>query len=210
MKRSLILLAVIALLGATAAAQAPQGWMLRADRSTNAADPDAPGPIRFTTSGAGFHAVTPQAAVFWHPSNTAAGNYSVKGTFTLLKPSGHTNYYGIVFGGRELEGRGQTYLYFVIGQDGTWLVKRRDGDSATQDIAPKTASPAVKRPDASGRAVNTLEVRVAADKVDYLVNDMVVHSTPRTGLVAQTDGLYGIRSNHDLDIQIDSLAMTKR
>jgi hypothetical protein len=210
MKRSLMLIAVLALLGATAGAQAPQGWMLRADRSTNAADPDAPGEIRFTTSGAGFHAVTPQAAVFWHPSNTATGNYSVKGTFTLLKPSSHPNYYGLVFGGRELEGRGQTYLYFVVAQNGTWLIKRRDGDAATQDIATRAASPAIKRPDASGRSVNTLEVRVAADKVDYLVNETVVHSTARSGLVAQTDGLYGVRSNHDLDIQIDALAMTKR
>jgi len=42
-------------------AQAPKDWLLRADRSTSAADPDAPGAIKFTAQGAGFHAVTPQA-----------------------------------------------------------------------------------------------------------------------------------------------------
>ena len=210
MKRALVLMAIVAMVGGTVRAQSPEGWKLRADESRDAADPDAPGPIRFTRNGAGFHAVTPQAAVFWHPSNTATGNYSIKGTFTLLKPSSHPNYYGIVFGGKALEGSGQTYLYFVVAQNGTWLIKRRDGDASTQDIVRRTANAAVKQPDAGGRAANTLEVRVGGDKVDFLVNDTVVHSAPRTGLLAQTDGLYGIRSNHDLDVQVDSLAMAKR
>src|SRR5262245_56277941 len=177
------------MVGGTVSAQAPQGWKLRADESRDAADPDAPGAIRFTTNGAGFHAVTPQAAVFWHPSNAATGTYSLKGTFTLYKPSSHPNYYGIVFGGKALEGSGQTYLYFVVAQNGTWLIKRRDGDAMTQDIVRRTANAVVKQPDASGRAANTLEVRVAADKVEFLVNDMVVHSAPKSGLLAPTDGL---------------------
>jgi hypothetical protein len=58
-------------------------------------------------TASGFHATNPQAAVFWHPANTATGNYSLKGTFTLMKPSGHTNYYGLVFGGSELGGPGR-------------------------------------------------------------------------------------------------------
>ena len=49
----------------------PKGWMLRADRSTSASDPDAAGAIKFMAMGAGFHAITPQAAVFWNPANTA-------------------------------------------------------------------------------------------------------------------------------------------
>lgn len=209
MKRALVLMAIVAMVGGTVSAQAPQGWKLRADESRDAADPDAPGAIRFTSSGSGFHAVTPQAAVFWNPANTTAGTYSIKGTFTLNKPSSHPNYYGIVFGGRALEGSGQSYLYFVVAQNGTWLIKRRDGDAMTRDIVRRTPNTVVKQPDTSGRAANTLEVRVGADKVDFLVNNTVVHSAPKTGLLAQTDGIYGIRSNHDLDVQVDSFAMTK-
>ena len=88
-------------------AQSPQGWMVRVDRSTSASDPDAAGAIKFVTMGTGFHATNPQAAVFWNPANTVTGNYSLKGTFTLLKPSSHTNYYGLVFGGSQLEGAAQ-------------------------------------------------------------------------------------------------------
>jgi hypothetical protein len=206
---SVAALAALALLAvAPLVAQAPKGWLARADRSTSATDPDASGSIRFATMGAGFHAITPQAAVFWNPANTVNGNYSVKGTFTLMKPSSHTNYYGLVFGGSDLGGPRQTYLYFLVAQDGTWLLKRREG-TATEDVAPRALNAAVKKPDAKGQSVNALEVRVATGKTDYLVNGTLVHSTPRTGRAAQTDGLYGIRVNHMLDVQVDGFALSK-
>lgn len=183
-------------------AQAPAGWMYRVDGSTNAADPDRPGAIRFMSMGSGFHAITPQAAVFWHPSNTASANYSVKGRFTQLKPSSHPNYYGLVFGGSALDRPAQRYVYFVIGENGTFLLKQRNGENVT-DIAGRTSHAAIRRLDANGRSVNDLEVRVGADRVEYVVNGTVVHSTPRAGLT--TDGLYGFRVNHDLEVQVDGL-----
>jgi len=203
MKRYLSL-AVLALAAmAPLSAQAPQGWKMRVDRSTAASDPDAPGDIKFVKEGSGFHATNPKAAVYWNPANTATGAYTIKGTFTLLKPSGHNNYYGLIFGGSGLEGPQQSYLYFVVAQNGTWLIKQRDGDATTNNIAPKTPNDAVKKPDDTGKSTNALEVRVGADKVDFVVNGTVVHSEPKTGAMAKTDGIYGIRINHLLDVQID-------
>ncbi len=190
------------------AAQAPQGWKLRVDRSTEASDPDAAGDIKFTKSGSGFHATNPKAATYWNPANTAAGAYTLKGTFTLMKPSGHNNYYGLVFGGSALEGAQQSYLYFVVAQNGTWLIKRRDGD-ATSIVAPKTPNDAVKKPDAGGKSTNALEVRVGADKIDFAVNGAVVHSEPKSGAMANTDGVYGIRVNHLLDVEVDGFQVSK-
>ena len=200
------LLALVAF--APLVAQAPKGWKMRVDRSTEASDPDAPGDIKFVTMGSGFHATNPQAAVYWNPANTAAGAYTLKGTFTLMKPSGHTNYYGLIFGGSGLEGPEQSYLYFVVAQNGTWLIKRRDGD-ATSNVAPKTPNDAVKKPDASGKSTNTLEVRAGGDKIEYVVNGTVVHTTPKSGATAKTDGIYGIRVNHLLEVQVDGLAVSK-
>lgn len=204
-----VFIAVFALL-ATAAlvAQTPKGWLVRIDRSTSATDPDAAGAVKFVTMGSGFHATNPQAAVYWNPANTATGAYTVKGTFTLLVPSNHTNYYGLVFGGSALEGAAQSYVYFMVAQDGTWLIKRRNGN-ATSDVAAPTSSAAVKRPGADGKSTNALEVRVTADKVDYVVNGTTVHSTPKAALAAKTDGLYGIRVNHALDVQIDNLGVSR-
>ena len=66
---------------------------------------------------------------------------------------------------------------------------------------------AVKKPGADGKSVNALEVRVGAEKVDFVVNGTVVHSAPHAGMV--TDGTWGFRSNHLLDINVDGLVVSK-
>src|SRR5947208_9621424 len=157
MKRQVVVAALALAMAAPLLAQAPKGWKMRVDRSTSASDPDAAGTIKLMQMGSTLHAVTPQAAVFWNPANSASGNYTLKGTFTLMKPSGHTNYYGLVFGGSNLEGAQQSYLYFLVAQNGTFLVKKRDGD-ATSNVVGRTPNDAVRKPDESGKSVNNLEV----------------------------------------------------
>jgi len=208
-RRSVSIAALLMLTALTLSAQVPAGWKQRLDRSTSASDPDAAGAVKFVSMGNGFHATTPQAAVFWNPSNAATGNYTVKGSFKLVRPSNHTNYYGLVFGGSDLDGANQSYIYFTVAQDGTWLIKRRDADAAPT-IAGKTASDVVKKPGADGSSVNDLEVRVQASKIDYAVNGTVVHSTPKSGTTAKTDGLTGIRVNHMLEVHVDNFAVVKQ
>ena len=210
MKRFFTVAVLALLVVAPLLAQAPKGWMVRADRSTSASDPDGAGTIKFVTMGTGFHATNPQAAVYWNPANTATGSYTLKGTFTLMKPSGHTNYYGLVFGGSDLEGAKQSYTYFLVAQDGTWLVKRRNGDTATDNVLPKAASDAVKKPGADGKSTNALEVRVGADTIEYVVNGTVVGSTPKGAQAPKTDGIYGIRVNHQLEVHVDGIAAAKK
>ena len=103
---------VIAALGLAdpIAAQAPDGWRVRVDRSENAQDPDDVPQIKFIAMGKGFHVTSGPAGTFWHPAHTPTGDYTVKATFTLMKPSGHTNYYGLIFGGSDIEGAAQNYL----------------------------------------------------------------------------------------------------
>jgi hypothetical protein len=201
-----VLAALLAL--APAFAQSPKGWKLRGDHSADASDPDAAGAIKFVVSGSGFHATNPMAAIYWNPANTATGNYTLKGTFKLIKSTGYDEYYGLTFGGSGLDGAMQSYLYFMVTDDGTYLIKRRDG-SSTQGVSPKTPSAAVKKPDASGMATNALEVRVMADKIAFVINGTVVTTLPKTGASAKTDGIYGIRINHQLDVQIDGFGMSK-
>jgi len=199
--------AVMLVLGTAAAfAQAPKGWKMRVDRSASASDPDAPGPIKFMAMGGGLHFVNPQAAIYWNPANAASGAYTLKGTFTLMKPSGHTNYYGLVFGGSDLDGAQEKYTYFLVAQDGTFLVKKRDGETAS-DVVKKTSTAAVKKPGGDGKSTNALEVRVAATKIDYVVNGTVVTSTPKADV--KTDGIYGIRINHLLEVMVDGFGVSK-
>jgi len=190
------------------AAQAPAGWKERIDNSANANDPDDNPKVKFVSMGKGFHVTSGPAATYWNPSNTATGNYTLKGTFILFKPSGHTNYYGLVFGGDDLGGPKQNYIYFMVAQDGTYLIKHRAGEQ-THDVKGYTKHEAVKVPGADGKSVNALEVRVAGDTISYVVNGTVVHTTPKTGMTAKTDGLAGVRVNHVLDVQVEGFAVKK-
>jgi hypothetical protein len=87
------------------------------------------------------------------------------------------------------------------------LVKRRAGDSKTDDVVGKTPHTAIKTPDATGTSVNVLEVRELADKVGYAVNGTVVGSLTKAGLT--TDGIWGRRVNHLLNVSIDDFGVTR-
>src|ERR1700737_1793483 len=114
-------LALVAILPLNA--QAPKGWKLRVDRSMTASDPDAAGDIKFMEMGGGFHPMNPQGPVYWNPGNTASGNYPLNGTFKLIKTMGHSEYYGLIFGGSDLEGPGRSSIYFMVGQGGKCFTK---------------------------------------------------------------------------------------
>ena len=208
MFKRVVLAAFVALLVAPLAAQAPAGWKMRLDRSQNAQDPDDKSGVTFMAMGKAFHVAGGPAGVYWNPATTAAGNYTARGSFTLLKPSNHTNYYGLVFGGQGLDGANQRYTYFMVAQDGTFLIKQRTGEN-TRDIKGYTPSAAVKKPDATGKSVNALEVRVAGDTVSYVVNGTVVHMTPKSELNAPTDGIVGFRVNHVTEVQVDGFEVQK-
>ena len=124
--------------------------------------------------------------------------------------SGHSEYYGLVFAGSDLEGAGQDYLYFMVTVDGTWLIKRRTGGSTAQVASSGGPSDAVKKAGADGTSINALEVRVTANKIEFAVNGTIVNTTPKTGPAAKTDGVYGIRVNHMLEVQVDGFGLTKQ
>jgi hypothetical protein len=207
MLRRVLLIALLAAVAVPLAAQAPEGWMVRVDRSTNADDPDDNPKVKFVSMGKGFHITSGPAGTYWSPKNTATGAFTLKGTFILFKPSGHTNYYGLVFGGEDLEGPKQNYIYFMVAQDGTYAVIHRAGNE-THSIQ-RAKHEAVKVPGADGRSTNALEVRVTAKDISYVVNGTVVHTTPKSGMTAKTDGLVGVRVNHLLDVHIDGFEVTK-
>lgn len=209
MKRYLALaLAISTITAASLTAQSSTvGWKQRIDRSTSASDPDPAGEVKFMAMAGGFHASNPSAAIFWNPKNTTAGNYTLKATFAQNQRSSHPNYLGLLFGGSNLDAPNQSYTYFTVAQNGTWLVKQMNGQTA-KDIVARSKNDAVVQIDAAGKAVNTLEVRVLADKIDYVVNGTVVGSSPKAGVT--TDGIYGFRINHALpDVMITGLSVSK-
>ncbi len=191
-----ISLAALALLIATPlAAQVPAGMQMRVDRSTNAADPDDVPEVTVRTVDGGFQVNTGPAVVLWRESDTASRPFTLAGTFTLLEPSSHANYYGLVYGGGSLDGARQNYMYFLVAQNGTYIVKHRAGENV-HDIQGRTRHDAVVMPGEDGRSVNRLEVRVGEAETQFVVNGTVVHTVENTGMAGRTDGIWGVRINH--------------
>ena len=188
------------------AAQAPEGWSLRIDESTNANDSKGVASVEFGTEGGGFRIDTGAAAVAWHPDNRIEGEYVLDGRFTLLAPSDQVNYYGLVYGGRNLDGPLQNYLSFLVAQDGSFVVRHQAGDGVTHDIATPTPDEAVVTPDASGRSVNQLQVSVTEEGTEFSVNGSVVYTlgaiiearlnmVAMPGMRSTPNGIWGVRVN---------------
>jgi hypothetical protein len=206
MHRAFFVVVLGALVAPLAAQQAPAGLRVRVDASTNAEDPDDTAQLKTVAAGKGFRVTGGPAGTFWNPAQTASGNYTARATFTLMKPSGHVNYYGLIVGGTQLEGAQQAYAYFVVAQNGTFQVRQRSGNAVSSVIG-QTPHAAIKQPGANGQSINTLEVRVAGDSVSFVVNGTVVQSAPKAGL--KTDGIIGVRVNHVLDVQVDGLEVQR-
>jgi hypothetical protein len=211
MLRRALFIALIAVVAVPVAAQGPAGWKLRTDGSHNASAPAAASTLKFTSNAKGFQVSGGPGAVFWDPAHTVKGVYAVTATFTLTKPAAKPTNYGLIFGATDLEGATPTYVYFTIAQDGTFQVRHRAGNEV-HDIE-KSLHFTVRKPDASGKSTNTLEVQVAPTAVSYLINGAVVHATPTragTGSYTETEkthGIVGVRIDDQIDLQVDEFEL---
>ncbi|MEO7502338.1 MAG: hypothetical protein ABIW94_06845 [Gemmatimonadaceae bacterium] len=168
---------------------------------------------KFVGMGTGFHVTSGPAAVYWNPANTAKGNYTVTSRFTQTKAAVHPEGYGVIISGQNLDAANQSYLYFMVRQDGKYLINHRANDSTVHKMVDWTANPAVKTIEGSGNSTNTLSVVVGADKLSFLVNGVEVNSLPRSqidsgGPNSGTTGVVGVRVNHNLDVHVDGLSIT--
>jgi hypothetical protein len=174
----------------------PAGWTVRADRG------DASG-AKIETMGKGLHVTTGPAVILYRADTDGKGPFHTLATFTQTKPSKHPEGYGLFVGGKGLDGAAQQYVYFLVRQDGSYLIKRRYGEK-TSDVSKGWVQHAsVKKPDAKGTATNLLEVDNKRDpsRVAFLVNGKEVYATDAKEMAL--DGMVGIRTNHNLDVHIE-------
>ena len=196
-------LALSVLAATTLAAQAPPGWKVRAD------DPKADmTKLAFAEMKPGFHVTTGPAVILWNPENTASGNFTVDSEiFFFREGSRDTEAYGILLGGKDLE-TAPDYVYFMLRNDGKYLVKHRAGNGDTHLITDWTQHPAiVMHQGPEGTVKNTISVVAAADSVRFSVNGKSVASYPRAHM--KPDGIVGFRVNHGLNLHISKLVLSK-
>lgn len=180
----------------------PAGWMVRVDRGGN-------DELNFVTMGPGMHVTTGTAGILWNPANAASGTYTISANFGVRSVPLH-DYYGLIWGGSDLSGDKESYGYFLVGGDGTFIVKHRAGPSQAMrgntdvhDVIAKTPNAAIKAaPADGGAATNALEIRVGKDSVRFVVNGTQVGAVDAKNPMMPSSGIYGLRVNHNISVHV--------
>jgi hypothetical protein len=180
----------------------PPGWKHRFDLRTMKLEH-----VRFMDHGASLHITSGPPGIYYNTEMTAGGHYTVKATFTQLAKGEHREGYGPLIGGADLDAEGQRYTYFLVRQDGKFLIKQRDGVN-TKGVVDWTVHPAIKSFGSDGTMSNELAIAVGADEVRFLINGTEVARQPRSKV--DTDGTVGLRVNHQLDLRVDGLSIEKK
>lgn len=184
----------------------PDGWMTRFDApSATEADLEM-----FVGMPPGWHVTTGPAGIFYHPDNTASGDFRAEMEVFLFDPGQRREAFGIFLGGRDLQGSDQEYTYFLLRNGGQYIIKRREGAEAPT-VRPWTGHDAIlsyadRGDDASVK--NVLAVEADGDSVRFYVNGERVDEVSRSEV--PVDGVFGFRVNHALNLHISKLEVTPR
>ena len=137
----------------------PIGWKVRADcGSDQHAGKDT---LSFVQMTPGYHVTTGPGAIMWSPDSTASGTYTIDGTIFLFPTNGRDQEgYGLFVGGQGLDGTAQRYTYFLLRNDGKYLIKQRVGEK-TNVLKDWTALSAVKRQTGTDAMRNDFRIAVS-------------------------------------------------
>lgn len=170
---------------------------------------------KFAPEGGGFRVTTGAAGIFYNASNTAKGDYTVKGTFKEAKQTyNHPHPFGVFIAGKNLETDAPSYLYCVAYRNGNFIVNQFTDGKVTR-IVPRTPHKAVDTATGPEDDV-TQEVSwvVKGTKAECVINGQVVHTVDRadpagTVKLDTTDGVYGIRTSHNSDVVVTGFGLSK-
>jgi hypothetical protein len=177
-------------------------------------DPPRPGRTPASISGAQYTAAnnrwevrTGPAHIVYAAKDTASGNFTASVQMEQLENPAHPEAFGIFVGGQNLDQpEQQRYTYFLVRGGGEIMVRVREGTS-TRDVIAWRPAEGIPRADASGKASYELGVQVTGDSVRFLVNDREVASVPKASL--PTDGVVGMRINHNLHVMVAPVEITR-
>ena len=186
----------------------PPGWHARTDGNRPLAS------VKFDSMSVGHHVTLGPAAIFWRDADSASGTYTVESKFWQFPSDTHRDHregYGLFIGGGALPAAGQRYTYFLIRDDGMFLVKRRMGDSTWSVTKGWTASDAIgtraAQADTTKPLENTLTIRVTPTDATFLVNGKIVYKANASDV--DSKGAVGFRVNHNLNVHLGQLQITK-
>jgi hypothetical protein len=176
----------------------PKYWEIRLDNiSANKND------IEIKRDSNYNHYITGPAAIYYNTKNTEYGQYKIEAEFIQVKPSEHPEGYGLFFAGSNLQKENQAYVYFLIRQDGKYLIKERNGNK-TKEIAGWTQDENINLLNKKGQSLNKLTITVNPRVVIFGANGKAVRFFKKS-LFDKTVGIVGLRINHNLSVKVSGL-----
>jgi hypothetical protein len=190
----------------------PSGWMLRFDPPRRGQPEHQMTEINFVTMGTGFHLNSGPAALYYRSADMATGDYTVSATISQAKSMVHETY-GLFIAGHNLQDSTQNYLYFVVRpMDGIVLINHRTSNAPPTKLLPDSTRSAAVHVESKtdGSASNTISIRVSRDSVFFMANGQQVKAIAKSQIPnLDTNGLVGLRLNHNLDVHIADFALKK-
>lgn len=190
------------------------GWRGRVDRRP-ASQGRTVADSKFGMENGALRLSVGPAGNFWNPAHTVRGNYEVKATFKEHKmAASHPHSYGIFIGGADLESDTETLMYCIAYGTGTYSVKTFHGANVVT-LVDRAATTALRAADANGESTNEIGWRVADGRASCVINGTVVRTFERAEVVAadklkSTDGVYGLRVSHNLELTVSGLSAVQR
>ena len=111
----------------------------------------------------GYHLTLGPATILYRDQDRANGPVSHAGHLPPDEEAGARRRVRPLLRRGNLTGAGQKYIYFLVRDDGKYLIKRREGENTSEITKGWTASSAIKKGDPQGRATNLLEIDAKQD-----------------------------------------------
>ncbi|MEJ2615702.1 MAG: hypothetical protein P8Z35_12145 [Ignavibacteriaceae bacterium] len=176
----------------------PKYWEVRLDKTDENKDD-----IKVTRDSNYNHFVTGPAAIYYNTKNAEYGLYKIEAEFIQVKPSKHPEGYGLFFAGKNLQKDNQNYIYFLIRQDGKYLIKERNGKD-TKEIVNWISDDNINSQNKNGQTINKLTITVNQRVVIFGANGRAVKFFKKS-LFDKTVGIVGLRINHNLNVKVSGL-----
>ena len=157
------------------------------------------------------------AAIYWNPTQTASGSYTVSATFTepkYMSSMDHPHPYGLFIAGNKLDTDQASFLYCTPYGNGSFIVRGMGPAPFAMGARRPTPHDAVKKAETGGPVTQEVAWVVTPEKADCKINGVVVASYPKAELVAagkleSLDGIAGIRAAHNVDFNVTNWKITK-
>ncbi|MDR9416237.1 MAG: hypothetical protein RI564_08135 [Gracilimonas sp.] len=191
--------------------EVPEGWEVRLDKPSQEViigdQPDS-SDIYFVNMTPGWHITSGPAGIYYHPANTTEGNFSIQTEIHFFDPGDRNREaYGLFWGGKNLQDPEQSYYYFLIRNTGEYLIKKRSGES-TSVLKNWTAADTIQVFDAEtegSSVLNVLSISVQDEQIVFEINEEKVEAISSEEIESQ--GIFGLRVNHSINVHISDLAV---